>query len=300
MKFMKSPQKEAFFNRSLERALQILCLFKWDQEALTLSQLSEASGLHKATVLRLCSTLMKYDFLRYRQDSRHYSLGLKLFELGSILFSSFSLRRIASTYLDQLQSRLGKTVFLGILENDELLYMDKKEDPRNPIRFTSQIGTRRPPCFGMIGQILMAFLPDQEVNRLLKKKPLTSFTKKTLVSEREFKERLLKIRKQGFFVDEEEALDGISGISAPIRDYTGEVIAGVGVGFISSSEDSKGKKIIVQEVCEAAKGISKEMGYRETGQLHRISIADPRGGASYVYLSSRTRDGRSLGNRRAK
>ena len=274
MKSMNRPQKEAFYNRSLERALQILCLFKWDRQTLTLSQLSEASGLHKATILRLCSTLMKYDFLRYRQDSRHYSLGLKLFELGSIIFSSFSLRRIASSYLDQLQSRLSKTVFLGILENDELIYIDKKEDPRIPVRFTSQIGTRRPPYFGMLGQILMAFLPDQEVNRLLKKTPLTPSTKKSLASEKEFKEKLLRIRKQGFFVDEEEALDGISGISAPIRDYTGEVIAGVGVGFISSSEHAKGKKIIIKEVCEAAKVISKQMGYLERKRLEEFSKAD--------------------------
>ncbi len=277
MKFMNRPQKVTFYNRSLERALQILCLFKWDRQTLTLSQLSEMSGLHKATILRLCSTLMKYDFLRYLQDSRHYSLGLKLFELGSIIFSSFSLRRIASSYLDQLQSRLGKTVFLGILENDELIYIDKKEDPRIPIRFTSQIGTRRPPYFGMLGQILMAFLPDQEVNRLFKKTPLTPSTKKSLASEKEFKERLLRIRKQGFFVDEEEALDGISGISAPIRDYTGEVIAGVGVGFISSSEDAKGKKIIIKEVCEAAKGISKQMGYLERKRLVGFSETDQTG-----------------------
>src|SRR4030043_2424095 len=277
MKFMNRPQKETFYNRSLERALQILCIFRFDKQALTLTQLSELSGLHKATVLRLCSTLMKYDFLRYRQDSRHYSLGLKLFELGSILFSSFSLRRTAAFYLDRLQSNLGKTVFLGILENDELIYIDKKEDPKVPIRFTSQIGTRRPPYFGMLGQILMAFLPDQEVNRLFKKTPLTPSTKKSLASEKEFKERLLRIRKQGFFIDEEEALDGISGISAPIRDYTGGVIAGVGVGFISSSEDAKGKKIIIKEVCEAAKGISKQMGYLERKGSIRLSRTDQTG-----------------------
>jgi DNA-binding IclR family transcriptional regulator len=70
----RSP-KETFYNRSLERALQILCIFRFDNQALTLTQLSELSGLHKATVLRLCSTLIKYDFLRYHQDSKHYSLG---------------------------------------------------------------------------------------------------------------------------------------------------------------------------------------------------------------------------------
>ncbi len=260
---MHRSKKETFYNRSLERALQILCIFKFEKQAFTLSQLSELSRLHKATVLRLCSTLIKYDFLRYDPGSKHYSLGLKLFELGSILFSSFSLRKVASFYLDQLQSQLGKTVFLGILEDDELIYIDKKEDPTIPIRFTSQVGTRRPPCFGMLGQILMAFLPDREVDRLLKKAPLTAFTRRSLVSEREFKERLLRIRKQGFFVDEDEALDGISGVSAPIRDYTGQVVAGVGVGFISSSEDARGKRTIVKQVCETAKGISKQLGYLE-------------------------------------
>ena len=274
---MDRSRKETFYNRSLERALRILCIFTFDKQALTLTQLSELSGLHKATVLRLCSTLMKYDFLRYHQNLKHYSLGLKVFELGSILFSSFSLRRIASFYLDQLQSILGKTVFLGILENDELIYIDKKEDPQVPIRFASQIGTRRPPHFGMLGQILMAFLPDREINRLLRETPLTAFTKKSLVREKEFKERLLKIRKQGFFVDDEEALDGISGISAPIRDYTGGVIAAVGVGFISSSEGAKQKKLIIKEVCDAAKGISKQMGYLERKRLGRFSRTDQTG-----------------------
>ncbi len=274
---MHRSKKETFYNRSLERALQILCIFRFDKQAFTLSQLSELSRLHKATALRLCSTLMKYDFLKYDRGSKHYSLGLKLFELGSILFSSFSLRKAASFYLDQLQTQLGKTVFLGILEGDELIYIDKKEDPRIPIRFTSEIGTRRPPCFGMLGQILMAFLPDQEVDRLLRKAPLAPFTRKSLVSEKEFKERLLRIRKQGFFVDEEEALDGISGVSAPIWDYTGQVIAGAGVGFISSSEDAKGKRTIIKEVCKAARGISKQLGYFDSKGPKRFPATDRRG-----------------------
>lgn len=261
MKFMDRPQKETFYNRSLERALQILCLFKFDRQTLTLSQLSETSGLHKATILRLCSTLIKYDFLRYRQDSRHYSLGLKLFELGSIIFSSFSLRRVASGHLTELQSKLGKTVFLGILQDGELLYIDKKEDFRNPIRFASDIGTRRPPYFGMLGQTLMAFLPDGEVDRLLQKSPLTPSTKKSITNEGEFRNRLRAVREQGFTIDEETALDGITGIAAPIWDFTNRVVAAVGVGFISPSEDSKGLKKIVKDVLRTAQTISQELGY---------------------------------------
>jgi DNA-binding IclR family transcriptional regulator len=269
-------EKKAFYNRSLERALQILCVFNFDRQALTLTQLSNILDLSKATLLRLCSTLIKYDFLKYDQNLKQYSLGLKLFELGSVIFSSFSIRRVASPHLSQLQSTLGKTVFLGIIQNDELVYIDKREDSRNPIQFASQIGARRPPYFGMLGQILMAFLPSGEVDRLLEKTPLTVLTKKSITGEKEFKERLLRIREQGFFVDKEEALDGITGISAPIRDYTGEVMAGVGAGFISSSVDSKGMKKVIREVCETAKKISREMGYIEKKGLETLRGNEPK------------------------
>jgi DNA-binding IclR family transcriptional regulator len=284
---MTLRNKSAFYNRSLERALKILCTFHRDRQALTLSQLSKILKLSKTTVSRLSSTLMKYNFLRCDSGSKQYSLGLKLFELGSIIFASFSIRRAASPHLIRLQSKFGKTTFLGILQDDELVYIDKREDPRNPIRFASQIGTRRPPHFGMLGQILMAYLPDNEVNRLLKKAPLGPFTRRSLTNQIAFRKRLPKIRERGFFVDKEEALEGITGIAAPIRDYTGKVIAGVGVGIISSSLNSTGTKQIVKEVCETAKKISQEMGYLEREDRHGSAMDRP---------SPRSRDGNRVSN----
>lgn len=267
---MLPPNTKTFYNRSLERALQILCSFNRDNQTLSLTQLAKILTLSKTTVLRLNSTLIKFDFLKYDQTSKQYSLGLKLFELGSVIFSSFSIRRVASPHLNRLQSKLGKTVFLGILQNDELVYIDKREEPRNPIQFSSQIGTRRPPYFGMLGQILMAFLPDSEVDRLLGKNDLESFTKKSLTNGKEFRKRLVKIREQGFFMDKEEALNGVTGIGAPIRDYTGKVIAGVGIGFLSSSSDAKETKRMIKNLCETAKKISQEMGYLKRGESSRF------------------------------
>jgi DNA-binding IclR family transcriptional regulator len=258
-----SKPKAVFYNRSLERALQILRAFSFDVRELTLGELSGTLNLSKATVYRLASTLTTYDFLRYDETSRKYSLGLRLFELGSIVFASFSLRKTASSHLDQLHSHLGKTVFLGIFQEDEVVYIDKRESSLNPIRFSSEVGRRRPPYFGMFGQLLMAFLPDNEVDRVLKKNPLKPITRKSITAKEEFKERLRKIREQGFFVDKGEAIEGISGISAPIRDYTGNVVAALGVGFISSFEDSKGVTEIVKAVSETAKNISRELGYWE-------------------------------------
>ncbi len=264
---MAGDKKETFYNRSLERALQILNAFNNERQLLNLAQLSEILMLSKATVLRLCSTLVKYGFLKQHPESRQYSLGLRLFELGSIVFYSLSLGKVASPYLNQLQIKLGKTIFLGIMDNDELLYIDKREDPHTPIHFTSKIGTRRPPYWGMVGPVLMAYLPEKEIDRLLQKSPLTATTKKSITEKEEFKELLRQVRAQGFAVDPERALEGITGVAAPIRDYTGNVIAGIGVGFISSSVDPKSMKMIIKEIIETALAISKELGYLEKKAL---------------------------------
>lgn len=261
---MQLEKGETFYNRSLERALKILSAFDAEKQDLTLAQLSQALSLPRATVLRLCSTLVKYGFLQQDQESKKYSLGLKLFELGSLVFHSFSLTRTASPHLNRLQIKLGKTVFLAILENGELLYVDKREDPRNPISFTSKIGTRRPPYWGMLGPVLMAYLPDVEVENLLNMHPLTATTKKSMTRKDEFVAWLKRIRDKGYAVDDETAMEGIGGVAAPIYDFTGKVVAAIGIGFISSSVDSKASKKLAKEALETALSISRELGF--TGQ----------------------------------
>jgi DNA-binding IclR family transcriptional regulator len=267
---MNGEKEAAFYNRSLERALQILNAFTGEKQELTLAQLSEALNLPRATVLRLCSTLLKYGFLRQEPESKRYYLGLRLFELGSIVFNSFSLTKISSHHLTELQRKLGKTIFLGVLENGELLYVDKREDPRNPISFTSEVGKRRPPYWGMLGPLLMAYLPESEVDRLLERHPLKATAKKSITGKEDLARWFRRIREQGFAIDVETAIDGIAGAAAPIRDATGRVIASVGVAFISSSVDSKGMKKIVKEAEAAALNISKELGYTEKGVQRRL------------------------------
>ena len=98
----------------------------------------------------------------------------------------------------------------------------------------------------MLGNALMAYLSDEKVAELLKGHPLAALTKKTITNERRFKERLTRIRLQGYYVDEGEAIEGVTGVAAPIRDFSKEVVAAVGVGFVSSSETRTGVERIIQ------------------------------------------------------
>jgi DNA-binding IclR family transcriptional regulator len=275
---MDNQEKETIFNRSLERALQILDTFESERKELGLAQLAEALGLSKATVLRLCATLIKYGYLKQNPQSKKYFLGIKLFQLGSIVFSTFSLRRITDPFLRELQSKSGKTVFLGILRDGHLLYIDKREDPGNAIRFTSNIGTRRPPYWGMLGPVLMAYLPEAEIRRLLASTPLKSTARKSITNPAEFREWLKVIKKQGFVVEAETALEGIAGVAAPVRDFKGKVVAAIGVSFIYSSVDAEAIPLMVRQVTETAAAVSKELGF-----------VDKKSGTTAAY-ASRKRD----------
>ncbi len=258
---MERTKDEAFYNRSLERALQIVVAFNNERKTQTLAQLSELLDLPRATVLRLCSTLMKYDFLRQDPETKKYSLGLRLFELGSVVLNSFSLEQVASPYIAMLHKKIGRTIFFGILDNDEVLYIDKREDPQNMISFTSKVGTRRPPYWGMLGPLLMANQSDPEIRRLLSKNPLAATARKSIVNEDDFLKWLHRIRRDGYVVDIETAIEGIGGVAAPIRDFTGKVIAGIGVAFIASSVGQREIKQLISETTTTALSISKQMGY---------------------------------------
>jgi DNA-binding IclR family transcriptional regulator len=261
VKPIDQSKEKPFYNRSLERALRILNAFDATRPFLSLAQLSEVLDLPRATVLRLCSTLAEFGYLKQDMLSKQYSLGIRVLELASNVSDSFSMRKIASSYLSNLQTKLNKTTFLGVLDNDQVLYIDKRDDPTNPISFTSNVGTRRPPYWGMMGSVLMAYLPDYEIKRILQKNPLTAATKKSITRKDEFLKWLNQVRSQGFVVDVEMALDGITGVAAPIFDHMGKVIAGIGVGFISSSVNAKELKRITKEVVRSAQAISRELGY---------------------------------------
>ena len=125
--------------------------------------------------------------------------------------------------------------------------------------------SRRAPHFGMFGQVLMAYLPEAEVDRILARRPLVPLTRRTITDPFEFREKLARIRRGGYVVEEGEAIDGVTGIAAPVRDFRGQVIAAVGVGFISTSVEGKNVERTLTEVLKTAQLISQELGYAVSG-----------------------------------
>ena len=262
------PRKRRFYNKSLERALNILCSFDFDKQEQTLTELSKLQQLPKSTTHRLVSTLLDYDFLQYDPESQRYSLGLRVFGLGSVANNSLFLKRMASPFLTELHAKLNKTVALAVLRDEEIVYIDKREDWRNPVRST-EMGRHRAAHFGMFGQLLMAYLSEEEVDRILGKSPLIAYTRKSITDKTEFKLRLRMIRKQGYVIDDGQVFDGVTGIAAPIRDSTGAVVGGVGVSLITAAEDKAGVKRIIKELVQTTEAIAGHLTSQTMGGASR-------------------------------
>jgi DNA-binding IclR family transcriptional regulator len=278
---MQGPKKKDSKNRSLERALQILDAFTRDRRVLRCAQLSKMVDLSRATVQRLCSTLVAYGYLKQEGESHCYSLGMRIFEQGSIVFHSLSVRRAASAHMDGLLRQTGQTVFLAVLDDGELVYIDIREDAGSLIRIALKIGSRYAPHWGICGPLLMAYLPDSEIEVLLRKHPLRRYTSKSIVDNNDFIGWLGRIRKEGLAIDAGTSIAGIAGIAAPVRDVDGNVVAGLGIAM-TSVHDDRSLRRTAKAVSESAWAISRELGFKDPAPVRDSSR-----------ISSRYKTGRS-------
>jgi len=253
--------KSTYFVQSLDRAMDILDCFTFNRKELSQGEIVQKTGLNRTTAMRFLSHLAGRGYLKYDDQERVYQLGNRLLELGGIALSSISLRTVAAPYLTRLRNDIGHTILLAVRIEDDLVYIDKR-DGKGVMVTTSEIGRRRPLHFGMLGMVLTAYLPEAEQERLLVKDPLLAYTSKSITSNEIFLRELAKIRKNGYYIGKEDVFEGLGGISAPVRDHKGEVVAALGFTMILSLLDGSGiEKEVTKKVTDTALSISKGLGY---------------------------------------
>jgi len=248
--------------RAVERAIGVLNVFSRGKNKLSLDEITRETGLSKPTTFRILSTLQQYRYIVLDPVEGRYRLGSIFLSLGAAALASVSLKGVAKPHLSRLRDELQTTVLVGTIMDDMLVYLDKVECD-GPVRIASDIGLRRdPPNFGMLGMTLMAFLETGEAHRLLGSSPLKSFTNKSIVSTKDFLTRLQEIRAQGYTVEFGEAIEGVWGVGAPVRNSNAEVVAAVAAALPISSKCDARVKEVVAKLLACAAAISADLGYR--------------------------------------
>jgi DNA-binding IclR family transcriptional regulator len=213
--------------RAVERALHILSSFDREHVVRGVSEVAQATGLHKATTHRIMMTLLNYEFLERAADGEKFRLGLRMVELGLGALRDLDLRRIAFPYMQQLVERFDESCDLCVFDRGRVLYIEVVHSEHS-LTIAARVGRRLPAYCTASGRVFLAFLPSEVVEPFLNA-PLAACTEKTITTPDRLRKELETTRQRGYSFDDGEFEDGVRAISAPIRDIGGNVIAAMSI-----------------------------------------------------------------------
>lgn len=244
---------------SVQNALRILDCFTIEQTEKRVTQIANELDIGKSTVSRLLKTLSSVGYVKKDEETQKYSLGTKVLTLYSALMSNMEVVKEAKSTLEQLANETSESVQLAEIEGSNVIYIDQIKSSF-PIQIFAHIGRINPIHCTSSGKLLLAYQKDSTIEDILKNE-LIQYTQSTITNPEILKKELKEIRDLGYCYLENEFIDGIVSISAPIKDYNKNIIAAVSiVGPIQRINQNK-SRIFINKVVEAAKNISVKMGY---------------------------------------
>jgi len=251
--------------QAIERGCRILDLLGKGKQSYSIHDLFYELKLPKPTIHRILSTLNHFGYVVKEEASKEYRLGFRLVELGQAVLDQIDLRKEAEPFLSVLAGLVQETVHLVILDQGEIVYLDKVErvsDPRG-LRMASRVGMRNYAHSCAVGKVLLAFLSDPERDEIFAQKGLPRLTKNTIVDIDKLKKHLARVRAQGYAVDDEENEQGIRCVAAPVRNDRGEVIAAISISgpSVRITKERIPRELVTQVVKTAAE-VSRKIGFK--------------------------------------
>lgn len=161
-----SKKRSDYYIQSIKRAIQILNSFTPQEKELSITELSKKLNLHKSTAHRILVTLEDESLVVKNQITQKYRLGIKLFELGHIVQDQMEIRAYALPIMKELAQKTEESVDLNILSDEKRVSIEKIESPHD-VRRIIQLGRSLPLHCGGSGKALLAFLPDEEIDKII-------------------------------------------------------------------------------------------------------------------------------------
>ncbi|MGY8523907.1 IclR family transcriptional regulator domain-containing protein [Paracidovorax citrulli] len=231
----KAQKKEELLD-SLTKGLALLRLFASGTESLSMQDVADRLEVTRAAARRLLLTLEHNGYLA--QQGRQFVLTPRVMDLGYAYFASMSLPRLAQPHLRALAARCGETCSVAMLDGEDVVLV-AREEPRQILRVDMAIGRRMPAYAHSLGRVLLAGLDEDALKHYLAHATLRKLTPFTVDSPKALSAALQRVRKDGYAVLVSELMDGFAGISVPLRDQTGKVVAGIGFSMVLGSRKAE-------------------------------------------------------------
>jgi DNA-binding IclR family transcriptional regulator len=254
---MTQSSRRKYQVHSLERGLDLIELLARANPEKTLKELSQEAGFNISTAHRILNALKSRGYVRQEATNSKYKLTFKLFELGNRVVEKLNLREEAVPLLKNLAEKTGESAYLTILDEDEALCLERIDGYQYVKILALKVGGRMPLHLGAGPRVLMAYLPEEEIDRIIKLKGLSAWTKKSPTDPAKLKRTLEKIRKDGYALSMEDVVEGAGALGCPVKSWKGEVVAGISISGISSHFKKDKLPALVEIVKSSAEKLSR-------------------------------------------
>ncbi len=243
---------------SVAATLQLLELYSHKRTiALSLNDFVNAYKRPKSSVHRMLSTLVNTGFLTQDATTKLYKLTLKLWRLGVPALEEYDLQQLSAPFLRSLMQSTNETVHLAIpVDTGDVVYVRKYESARS-IRVQTQLGGSVPAYCTATGRCILAY--NASFWAIFEGQPLRALTPDTKTRHEAIELVLDEVREKGYAVTRGESHPEMGGIAAPIRDYSGKVIAACGCAIPLFRMTDELVQQVLPNVLKAAADISKSL-----------------------------------------
>jgi IclR family pca regulon transcriptional regulator len=215
------------FMTSLARGLAVIRAFADSRKPQTISQISQQTGIPRAAVRRCLHTLRQLGYVD--AELNNFSLRPKILTLGYSYLSSTPLTVASQPCLNGVSKALGESSSLAVLEEDQVLYVARAATSR-VMSVSLSAGSRLPAYCTSLGRVLLAHLPEAELDAYLARTELRPKTEHTITDPGRLREVLAGVRRDGYAINNEELELGLRSIAVPVRGASGRVLAALNVG----------------------------------------------------------------------
>jgi IclR family transcriptional regulator, KDG regulon repressor len=244
------PAREA--SQTLARGLRLLQAIADGGEGVAVRELARSAALPRSIVQRLLHTLEAEGFLERHPSQVGYRLSIKLWGLGCAAVRRLTVRDVARPYLEALSARTSEMTKLGVLDDTDVVYIDRVECPL-AVRAYVPIGGRAPAHSVATGKAILAFLPREKMRGGARGRD--GGQSKSLQAEFE------QIRRRGYAVNRGEWEQAVGAIAAPIFDAQGDAVASIGIILPSHRLTAAKATQMGVWTATAAAEISRKLGY---------------------------------------
>ncbi len=214
------------FMTSLARGLSVIRAFTEREPNLTIADIAKITGLPRAAARRCLLTLMQLGYAG--SDGRSFYLKPKILALGYSFLSSAPLATILDPLIEQVSGAVQESCSAAVLDEDELVYIARAATKRI-MSVGLNVGSRLPAYCTSMGRVLLAALPEAELDAYLARVPLRPYTERTITAADALKRELERVRERGFSLVDQELELGLRSIAVPIRTAAGGVVASMNV-----------------------------------------------------------------------